>query len=132
MNIGESIRINRKLKKLSAREVGELVGVYAQAILQYERGERAISFTTLGNIANALGISVYDLIEQPKEKNELTQAMELVRQSFSKIRLISLQGDEISFLEELIKDKLERIKITEQRKNTKEVGIFESILSKLN
>lgn len=61
---GIKIRNIRKQCKLSAKELANKIGLKsAQAILQYERGEREPNIDTLKSIASALQVSINDLIE---------------------------------------------------------------------
>lgn len=64
MNIGDNIRKYRKEnKKMSAKELANKVGLKsAQAILQYERGDRTPNIETLNKIATALNVEVQDLL----------------------------------------------------------------------
>lgn len=63
MSTGENIRRLRKEKKLTLKQLGNIVHLSEQAIGQYERGERKPNITTLQQIANALGIKVNQLTE---------------------------------------------------------------------
>lgn len=63
-NIGVKIRSIRKQRKMSARELASKIDLKsAQAVLQYERGEREPNLDTLKKIALALEVSLYDLID---------------------------------------------------------------------
>ncbi len=64
MNIGENIRKFRKIKNMSAKNLGDAIGCSAQAILQYERGERSPSIEILSKIADELEVSL-DTLRYP-------------------------------------------------------------------
>ena len=62
MNIGENIRKLRKQNKLTSKQLGRMVRLSEQAICQYDRNERHPSITGLCNIANALNVSLDELV----------------------------------------------------------------------
>lgn len=62
MNIGEKIRQERKKKKMSMKELGNIIGVSEQAISQYERGLRNIPLEKVIKISEALNISLNRLM----------------------------------------------------------------------
>lgn len=61
MNIGDSIRENRKKARLSQKELGQKLGVSQQHIAQYENGKRIPKLETIRKIADALGIYISEL-----------------------------------------------------------------------
>lgn len=61
-NMGERIRAVRKAAGVTQRELAERLGIFYQQISQYERGERNPKYETVEKIADALGISVEELI----------------------------------------------------------------------
>ncbi|NFA43696.1 XRE family transcriptional regulator [Clostridium botulinum] len=63
MNIGKNIRILRKNKKMTLKELGSKVNLSEQAIGQYERGDREPNIETLVKIATALDTSLQQLLE---------------------------------------------------------------------
>lgn len=54
MTIGEKIRCYRKLKNISAKQLGAFIGVNETAIRNYERGYRQVSDEKLKKIADSL------------------------------------------------------------------------------
>lgn len=58
MSTGDKIRHERKKQGLSMKQLGKMIGLSEQAISQYERGVRKISFDTLMNISKALEIPI--------------------------------------------------------------------------
>lgn len=60
--VGEAIAQARAAKRLTQQELAERAGTSQSAISQIEKGERAPSFATASQIADALGVSVADLL----------------------------------------------------------------------
>lgn len=61
MTVGERIRYSRKSAKMTQKVLGDLLGVSAQMIAQYESGKRQPKIQQLQRIADALGVHVYEL-----------------------------------------------------------------------
>lgn len=64
--IGERIRVTRKEKGLSQKELGKLLGVSGAMIGQYETGQRKPRLDTLQRIASALGVDWLELVPEVK------------------------------------------------------------------
>lgn len=62
MNIGDNIRAARKSAGMKQKELAYAAGCAIGTIQQYERGLRMPRLEQLNGIANALGISVEELI----------------------------------------------------------------------
>lgn len=62
VSIGQSIRKYRKQKKLTLLQLAEMIDVSDSFIGQIERGRNKPSLETVVNIANALEVSVDDLL----------------------------------------------------------------------
>ena len=62
MNIGDSIRLNRKKANLTMRELADRVELSEQAISQYELGKRNPNLETLIKISKGLDIDYKQLI----------------------------------------------------------------------
>lgn len=60
-SIGENIKYYRKLKKLTQKQLGALIGCATITIQQYEAGKFVPKIDRLQRIADALGISVVEL-----------------------------------------------------------------------
>lgn len=58
-----SLREVRKKSGMTLRDLSEKVGVTAQAISRYEKGERTPTVKTAKKIGKILGISWYDIID---------------------------------------------------------------------
>ncbi len=64
--IGNQIRIHRKSRGISQKELGRRAGLHPTYIGQIERGEKNITVISLNKISNALDISLSCLIEEEK------------------------------------------------------------------
>lgn len=74
--IGEAIKKIRKEKGLSQLELANLIDSSQSHIANIEAGRRRISYETLEKIAQALGVSVAQLLTTPKEKREKLDEVE--------------------------------------------------------
>lgn len=70
MNIGESIKNCRNLRKLTQKQLSELTNIPVISIGRYERGENSPDFSTLLTIAQALNITIDELIKGEIEDNK--------------------------------------------------------------
>ena len=71
--LNSNIRSLRMQKHLSQEKLGELLGVSAQAVSKWERGERLPDLYILMQIVDMFGITLNDLVtkqEQPKKVNK--------------------------------------------------------------
>ena len=64
MNSGELIRKERKAKKLTQKELGDLCGMADSAIRRYESGRGNPTIATLRRIAAALNVDLFNLIPE--------------------------------------------------------------------
>ena len=74
MSIGENIKYIRKSKGLTQKELAEKIGVTDSAITKYEKGDREPNWKTLNKIAEALGVTINDLVkneEKASNKNSI-------------------------------------------------------------
>lgn len=62
MDIGQDIKAARKRVGITQKQLAEKIGVAAITIQQYENGAREPKMETIAKIANALGVSVYSLL----------------------------------------------------------------------
>lgn len=102
MKTGELIRKYRKEKKMTMKELGEIVGVSEQAISQYERGARNINLETLIKISSTLGVTVNDL----SDKKELSAIQSLLK---NEILDKGITFEELSKQVDVSKEELEGI-----------------------
>ena len=63
MDFGEKLRKIRKEKGLTQKELGSLCGIAEPTIRRYESGNLHPKFETRKKIADALGVSVLDLVD---------------------------------------------------------------------
>ena len=61
-NLGKKIASVRKKAKLTQSDLASCVGVTAQAISKWERGNACPDIAILDEIADALGISLFELL----------------------------------------------------------------------
>lgn len=82
MSVGENIRKYRKqYNNMSAKELANKVDLKsAQAILQYERGDRQPSIEILIKIATVLEVPVQNLIEPDESTGNFESEMDLLMQ----------------------------------------------------
>lgn len=74
--VGDKIKYYRKKKKLTQKELGEIIGVKHNTVSDYERGEISPEQDSLFSLSDALDISVDDLFpERNKGTNELERAL---------------------------------------------------------
>ncbi len=65
---GYNLRKNRKRRRLSQAEMGELLGVSQRLISGWETGTRQPRWWSVAGIARALGVHSDELIAPPKER----------------------------------------------------------------
>ena len=70
--LGRHISELRKKKNLTQKKLSELVYVSDKAISKWETGKSFPDLPTISLLAEALDVSVIDLLEVPKNKNEST------------------------------------------------------------
>ena len=70
------IREIRKKKGISSDKLGEMIGMSGAAIRNIEAGRRKIKVETLEKIAQALGVSVAELLSTPEEKKSKLEEVE--------------------------------------------------------
>ena len=75
MSIGEKIQEYRKKAGLTQQRLAECAGVATITIRQYESGKRQPRVGQLQKIANALGVSVSELIGFPIEEETMERFM---------------------------------------------------------
>jgi len=79
MDIGNSIRTMRKKRKMTLKQVADIMGCSPQLISQYETGHRIPKINTLKKFADALGCEITDIcddnaINETYVKNEIAKA----------------------------------------------------------
>ena len=73
MTVGENIRVQRKCKGLTQKQLSELVGLASSTIAQYELGLNQPRVPQIQKIANALGISPIRLISTEQNNTEINK-----------------------------------------------------------
>jgi transcriptional regulator with XRE-family HTH domain len=63
VDVGERVRVIRRLRRRTLRDVADRAGVSESFLSQVERGKSSASVASLRRIAGALGVSVADLFE---------------------------------------------------------------------
>jgi transcriptional regulator with XRE-family HTH domain len=66
--LGQAIRIARSRRQWTQKDLGQRSGVDQGYISDIERGERDLSFSTQRRLANALGLSVAQLMQAAEEE----------------------------------------------------------------
>lgn len=64
MTLGDILRLAREAKGLSTRELAEMVGVSRSTIYNYESGSHEPRISHLKWLAEALDLSIMELIER--------------------------------------------------------------------
>ena len=82
MTMNEKIKNLRLQKRLSQESLGELLGVSAQAVSKWERGESTPDIITLVQLAEQFGITVNELVQDP---NVLPEDTGVVQQAMEKV-----------------------------------------------
>jgi transcriptional regulator with XRE-family HTH domain len=67
VSIGARIKMRRLEVGMSQQELGEALGVSFQQIQKYEKGVNGVRGSRMEQIAEALGVSVSFLYEQPRQ-----------------------------------------------------------------
>lgn len=62
--VGEQIRLIRRSRGMSMEELAQAIYKTRSAISKYENGQISVDITTLYDIANALQVSIYDLLHR--------------------------------------------------------------------
>ncbi|WP_200416315.1 helix-turn-helix domain-containing protein [Virgibacillus salexigens] len=75
--VGNKIREFRKKKKLTQKELGDIIGVKHNTISNYETGTISPEQDALFLLSRALDISIDDLFPHSDEDNDLEKALSL-------------------------------------------------------
>ena len=73
-----TIRIKEvaKSKGYTMKDLASKIGVSQMALSFWQTGKRDASYSTLNNIAAAIGVSVHELIEDDKSENQYNSSGE--------------------------------------------------------
>lgn len=61
--IGLKFRVERTKKQLSQEKFAEIAGVHTNYIGKVERGEQNLTVKKIVDLANSLGVSIYNILE---------------------------------------------------------------------
>ena len=115
---GSNLREFREMRGLTAKDVGEIVGLNTDTILKYERGEREPSILTLIAFCHLFGVSFDRLIvgeRQPKGIMAILSGNQL-----KKFVVVRDDDGEIGFIgPDRRRDTRGKFKGTEKRKKKK-------------
>ena len=89
---GDMIRKYRKEKGLTQKQLGDLCGIADSNIRKYESGKQNPKIKTLQRIADALSISIYDLMEFDEDysKSDKMRMVKYLNQLESGINCIEM------------------------------------------
>ncbi|MBA8752760.1 helix-turn-helix domain-containing protein [Wolbachia pipientis] len=133
--MGQEVRNRRLAKRYTQKDLAGKIGVTYQIVLQYEKGTRKISIEKLYAIAEALSVSIVDLIPVSNEKiyleNKEEEILNLIREykkiSGQELRKVFCLLTKFARVGEENSKKTERIKIA---KGLVKEGISIDIVSK--
>ncbi|TNM59904.1 helix-turn-helix domain-containing protein [Aliirhizobium smilacinae] len=88
VQVGNAIRIQRVIKRLSQSALGERVGISFQQIQKYERGANRVSASMLVDMANALEVDVRVFFDEaaPPKSAILANDNQVVSETFKASR----------------------------------------------
>lgn len=107
MTIGEQIKKIRQENKLSQKDLGEKLGVSQQMIGQWETGKSNPKIETLKKFANALKVSIGDLMPDTCER-EMQEACELSTTDYGLIEAMANHPIFSDKVREMIFQKIEQ------------------------
>lgn len=114
--VGDKIRYYRKRKKITQKELGDILGVKHNTVSDYERGIISPEQDTLFSLSDALDISINDLFPSKENTgNKLEQALNMSTKKMSAkdIEFLNRLIEKTLSMEEKERDKfLESIKFT--------------------
>lgn len=90
MNISESIRYYRNRLHLSQEYVADQLGISRQAVSKWETGQSQPTAQNLADLAALFDISISELVEPERNKEELTKAIKAKEKAGYKTALIIL------------------------------------------
>lgn len=88
--VGKRIRALRNEQGTSLRDFGKKAGVHPFHVMAIELGQLAANTRTLQNIAGALGVKVYDLLDC-NENDDHGQLIEMMRKQPESVRQVQLR-----------------------------------------
>lgn len=123
-NIGNKIRITRKIKGMSQMELAEKIGLSYQQLQKYEYGTVRFTISRLMQISKALGVPVIEFFE--KEKALHDNSYEAFNEE--EIRLLrsfrNIENDDIRKMVLILAEKL----VASARKSDAKTALNSSVL----
>lgn len=96
LKLGKRIRELRKKKELSQSRLAEMAGLNDKYLGEVERGSNNISVKNLGQIAAALGVETYELLDGAHEyeidRKVITQKLHAIIEAASDEDLCAIYG----------------------------------------
>jgi transcriptional regulator with XRE-family HTH domain len=71
IKIARKIRELRTVKGLSMSQLGKLCGITAQRVNELELGNKIPRLNTLIKVADGLGISIFDILDEPLGRDDI-------------------------------------------------------------
>ncbi len=84
-SIGQRIKIMRKSRQLTLKQLSDMTGLSSGFLSQFERGMTNIAIDSLNKIANALGIPLESLLKIPRKD----KGIEVIRSYERDVSLVS-------------------------------------------
>lgn len=103
--IAERIKLIRKQKGMTQKQLAEQCGMATGAIQQYELGKREPRQEQLQKIAEILDVDIFALIGKAQEKYTIEQIIDAIVQADDEI-ICAIQYGEREGLEDVLKDYL--------------------------
>lgn len=75
MTVGTRLRDLRQNARLSQAELAKRAGVTTNTIGRIERDETPPRWSTMGKVAQALGVTIHDLLEEPQDSREMAEQL---------------------------------------------------------
>ena len=91
VRVGVRIRKLRMEQGISLRNFGKLAGVHPFHVTAIELGQLAANTKTLRTIANALGVTPFDLLNHDTENDDMGHIVELMRKQPELVQKIKLR-----------------------------------------
>lgn len=95
MTTGEKIKAARKKAGLTQKELGAMLGISQAAIVQFERKDSNMKLDTIRKIADALGVKLYELVDDWSKFSHEELLHDFIQKSNSE--------DELDAAEEMLK-----------------------------
>ncbi|MBA8753790.1 helix-turn-helix domain-containing protein [Wolbachia pipientis] len=128
--VGQKVRSCRLAKRYTQKDLASKISTKYQVILQYEKGKRKISIRRLYSIAEALSVSIIDLIPVSNENSYLeSEGLDLI-EKYEKIENQELRNVVYSLITsaQVSKENSRKVARIEVAKNLVKVGVSVEII----